>query len=452
MKLIGRIFGNRKSPTPAEEPTPNTSEAGVRTTEERRLEALYQTMYADPELRMAIYDIRQMHARDGRVKKIHGRTARAMTKGGLRIEGASGKKRIHRLFADYVTRLGLNNRAKLESDARGCMMEGNLPMQWVVDQTGRVVKGVRMPTETIRPNVGENGQFVDPRVAYEQWDYLKGKAIAGFALWQMTLGRLSPGNIDDMGSMGRPYLDASREVWRKLTMTEEDLVIRRRERAPMRTAHFLEGATEEELDKYREQIEADQTQITTNFYSNRKGSVQAVQGDANLDQIADVAHLLDTFFSGAPAPKGLFGYVSDLNRDILDDLKQDFFDELDALQDTVAWVYEQGFRLDLLLRGINPDSYDFRVIFSERLTETLNQRADRGLKLQALGASRRTTWETAGLNPEEEIERLEDEADADSPYPSEHQIGGNGGTPSQPRISITPGNRRKGESGTSVSN
>ena len=37
-----------------------------------------------------------------------------------------------------------------------------------------------------------------------------------------------------------------------------------------------------------------------NYYSNKKGSVQAVQGDANLDQIADVVHLLDTFFSGAP--------------------------------------------------------------------------------------------------------------------------------------------------------
>lgn len=53
-----------------------------------------------------------------------------------------------------------------------------------------------------------------------------------------------------------------------------------------------------------------------------------LQGDANLGQIADVVHLLDTFFSGAPAPKAIFGYSEGLNRDIFEDLKQNYFDEI----------------------------------------------------------------------------------------------------------------------------
>jgi hypothetical protein len=262
--------------------------------------------------------------------------------------------------------------------------------------------------------------------------------------------RLTPQNYDDYGSLGRPYLDAARGPWKKLTMTEEDLVIRRRSRAPQRKVHVLEGASNEELEEYKARVEKDQLEgNTTDYYMNKKGSVSALEGDANLDQIADVAHLLDTFFSGAPAPKGLFGYASDLQRDILEDLKQDFYDELDALQDTLAMAYEIGFQLELLLRGINPEAADVQVVFAERRTETANQAADRALKYQALGAPTTTVWETAGLDPKEQLERRQAEQESSDPYPDPNSIGEESGNRNQ--VKVTPGNRRKGESATDVS-
>ncbi len=452
MNILTRLFTRRgagRTPAPdlpGELPMGGT-ETGLRPSDESRLRNLYGRFMVDFDLRATILDIRRMDRLDGRVKKIHVRTARAGTSGGLVLRGADAKGRLVKYWDDFSRRIGLWNRAKLESDWRGLMMEGNLPMQWVLDADHRVVSGIRMPAETIKPMVGEHGRFLDPAAAYEQWDMLSGQRVARFALWQLTLGRLSPDNVDDLGAMGRPYLDASRVVWQKLTMTEEDLVIRRRERAPLRTAHFLEGATADELESYRAAIEQDQRSITTNYYSNRKGSVSAIQGDANLDQIADVAYLLDTFFAASPAPKGLFGYVGDLSRDILEDLKRDFFEELDALADTLAWVYEQGFRLDLLLRGINPDAYDAWVEFAERKTETPNQSADRALKLQALGASRRTALEIAGLDPDTEEKRREEEMQAASPYPNPLNINRPSGAP---KVSITPGNAPKGESATSI--
>jgi hypothetical protein len=54
--------------------------------------------------------------------------------------------------------------------------------------------------------------------------------------------RLDLDNLDEFGSMGRPFLEACGKTWRELVMTEEDLVIRRRMRAPLRLAHVLEGA------------------------------------------------------------------------------------------------------------------------------------------------------------------------------------------------------------------
>ena len=427
------------------EPVRPSTERGSRTTPENQVKYLYRSMWTDPALRAAILDIRYMDQIDPRVKRIHRRTSLAAVKGGLLLKTSSANRRLRKAWEGFERRLQLNRLEKLKSDARGLLMEGNLPLQWVLGPDKRVAACVRMPSETIVPRVTPAGTFKDPAAAYDQYDLTSGRVIATFPLWQLSLVRLTPDNYDDHGSMGRPYLDATREVWKKLRMTEEDLVIRRRTRAPLRLVHTLEGANEEELEKYRAQVEEDQTEITTDFYLNRKGGVQAVQGDASLDQIADVVHLLDTFFAGAPAPKGLFGYTEGLNRDILEDLKRDYFEEIDALQDTQAFVYELGFRLDLLLQGVNPDSYDFSVQFAERRTDTPNQRADLALKFQALGASRETVWRTAGMDPAAELAQREAEASSNDPYPEPDNMG------SGPRVAVTPGNQRKGESSTTIS-
>lgn len=458
MSIIDTLLRRRPAPakaTPATdlpgEATPRTSEVGFRPTPENRLKYLYRLMWADPELRQRILDIRAMDIADPRVKKIHRRTAAETIKGGLRLSCSSNNEALIKGWRDFSHRLRLDRREKLESDARGLLMEGNLPMQWVLGPDRRVIQAVRMPSETILPVVTDTGVFKDAAAAYEQYDLATGTRLATFGLWQLTMGRLGPDNYDDHGSLGRPYMDASREVWRKLRMTEEDLVIRRRERAPLRTSHVLEGATREELDTYRASVEDDQKDITTNYYLNRKGAVTAIQGDANLDQIADVAHLVDTFFAGSPAPKGLFGYVGDLSRDVLEDLKRDFYEEIDSVQDLIADVYRVGFELDLLLQGINPDACDFEVLFAERKTETPNQAADRALKLQALGVSRETVFETAGLDPKLERTRMDQQIEDGDPYPDPNNIGPSQDAPGAPRVSITPGNARKKESATAIS-
>ncbi len=424
-----------------------TTERGRIATPENSTRYLYNQLYVDPRLRSAILMLRHMDRIDGRVKKIHKRMARQAVKGGLRIEfGNEENAKVQTLWDDFVRRLRLDDRNKLESDARGAVMEGNLSLQRVVDTTGHVTALIRMPTETLVPKVDLNGRFTDPAKAYVQVDHLTYNELASFALWQLAITRLDPDNFDDQGALGRPYLDATRSVWQKLVMTEDDMVIRRRTRSPLRMAHSLEGATKEELDEYRNQIEADQHNIATDFYMNKKGGVQAVQGDANLDQIADVAYLLDTFFAGSPAPKGLFGYVGDLNRDVLEDLKADYYEEIDGLQDVLARAYHEAFCLELLLQGIDPDSHKFTVLFPERQTETRNQRADLALKAQAMGASQKTVFELAGLDPVQEKARLKSERAARNPYPDAHAGGG------APSVSITPGNRPKGESATSISN
>jgi hypothetical protein len=430
------------------EPVARSSEIGRRPTPEDQLKYLYRIMFVDPDLRAAILDIREMDRLDGRVKKIHSRVARDVVKGGLILQQATENKTLAKLWEDFGRRCQLDRAEKLRSDARGLVMEGNFCSQRVLDDQLNVVALVRMPSETILPNVNAAGQFKNVREAYWQFEPVTGTALAKFPLWQLFVARYDPDNFDDMGSLGRPFLDATRSTWQKLRMTEEDLVIRRRVRAPLRLAHTLEGATKEQIDDYKAQVEKDQGEITTDYYLNKKGGVTPIQGDANLDQVLDVVHLLDTFFAGSPLPKGMMGYTDGMARDILEDLKRDYYDEIDSIQDTLAYGYEHAFRLQLLLNGVNPDEEDFCIEFAERRTETPNQAADRGLKLQALGFPFGMVWEELGYDPAYVRQRIEWERENFDPYPDPENIAPAGTA----KVKITPGNARKGESGTAIAN
>lgn len=425
------------------------SEQGKRATPENGMRYLYRTLWVDPDVRQSILDIREMDRLDGRVKRIHARLARDTVKGGLVLTQSVPNKKIRREWESFVTRLQLNRVEKLKSDARGLAMEGNLPLQWVLDEALQVVAGIRMPSETILPNVDDSGRFKTATEAYFQIDVMTGGKIAVFPLWQLFLCRFDPDSFDDMGAMGRPFLDANREVWKKLRMTEEDLVIRRRTRAPARWAHVLEGATVEELDAYQRRVEGKMGDITTDFYMNKKGGVESVQGDAALSEIGDVVHLLDTFFAGGPLPKGMMGYTDGMARDILEDLKRDYYEEVDVFQDTLAFGYEAGFRLHLLLKGMAPGVEEFTISFAERRTETPNQTTDRMLKWQAMGLPRNLIFEEMGFNAETIRDRLAFEKKTYDPYP---EGAGSIAKPAPGQVKVTPGNAPKGESATSVPN
>lgn len=449
--IWAKLRGAVAVPNAQASPAVRDTEAGIRATPENSMKYMYRLMWVDPAVRQAILDIREMDRLDGRVKYIHKRVARDTVKGGLVFTQSNPKRVLVNEWNDFARRLQLHRPEKLKSDARGLAMEGNLPLQWVIDEQMNLVAAVRMPSETILPNVDEGGRFKDVKDAYWQLDLMTGAKLVGFPLWQLFLCRFDPDSFDDVGAMGRPFLDASREVWRKLRMTEEDLVIRRRHRAPLRLSHVLEGASQADIDTYRAETESKKGEITTDFYTNKKGSVTAVQGDATLGDIGDVVHLLDTFFAGTPLPKGMMGYTDGMARDILEDLKRSYYEEVDEMQDTLAFAYSEGFRLQLLLKGIVAAPDEYQISFAERRTETPNQTVDRLLKWAALGMPRDMIYEDMGFNAEAVRERIEAEAKRGDPYP-----GGAGGIAPAGTVpggvKITPGNAPKGESATSVKN
>lgn len=432
-------------------------EAGTRVPADVAMQRWYRQFAVSTEVREKILLLREMEMRDGRVKSIHGRLCRDVIRGGLVMQflEQGSSETLRKEWLAFSARLQLNRAPKLRSDARGLVVEGNLPLQLVFDERNAVVAAVRMPAETMVPLVDASGRFSNPAKAYEQRDTLTGQAVASFGAWQLHMARHDPLNHDDLGEMGRPFLDATVETWRKLVMTEEDLVIRRRQRAPLRLSHVLEGATNDELDTYRKQVEGEKGEITTDFYANRKGAVTAVQGDANLEHIADVVHLLDSFFAGTSAPKALFGYTDGLSRDLLADLKRDYYDEIDHLQDEHAGVYDFAFRLHLLMKGIVTGPDEFTLRFAERRTESPNEVADLALKLQALGLPPPLVWAEMGYDPASILDQVEAWRKTMDPYPMDGTAGvgaawatgtAPAGTPAA-KVSVTPGNAPRSGSG-----
>lgn len=436
---------------PAANPLPG--ERGDRLASDVAMERLYRQMWIDTARRAMIQQVRTMDTQDGRVKQIHGRVARDCIRGGLvlQVNKLASSETLKREWQLFSGRLQLDAAEKLRSDARGFVMEGNLPLQLVLNDAREVVAAIRMPSETINAITDLGGRFKDPAKAYEQRDVMTGQTLASWAAWQMPMCRLDPDNYDDMGSMGRPFLDACATTWQKLVMTEEDLVIRRRMRAPLRLAHVLEGADEPTMTAYRKSVENEKGDITTDFYLNRKGGVAAIQGDAGMSDMADVVHLMDTFYAGSPAPKALFGYTNGLSRDILEDLKRGYYDEVDSLQDALASGYALAFRIHLLFKGIDPDTDEFTLRFATRRTETPNQVADLALKYISMGLPDDMVYADMGLDPDYVRQKKTEQAERNDPYPPAGGALGPDGKPLA-KISVTPGNAPKGESATSISN
>jgi hypothetical protein len=235
-------------------------------------------------------------------------------------------------------------------------------------------------------------------------------------------------------------------ILQKLQLAEDALVERRHSRATLRHVHTLEGATKEDVATYMAELDNvyREGNIVKDFVTNRKGGVATLQGDATLSDIGDILYLREILF---PVPAAVYGYDTSLARDVMEEVRTGYYMLLDFLQDGISQVYADAFRTHLLLRGINPDAYDFSVAFAERRTTTRQQDADYALKIQALGASRETVYRQAGLEPAFEREqRIAEAAEAD-PYPMPEEIAA---PKTAPKVSITPGNAPGGDSAVSI--
>jgi hypothetical protein len=301
---------------------------------------------------------RRMYDEDPRAEGVIGTLARDATMGGFKVKVVEGAdpERAEQEASEMIERLGLFQR--LDDWARLSFRDGDSFLELSVDADGLIQEVTRKPTLEMHRNSNDKDRFDDPARAFWWADRMLGslgppRDAVWFAEWQIIHARH---NHDEGSRYGRPLFAAARGPWKRVNEGELDIAIRRKTRAGMKFLHVLEDASPADLEAYKEKNKDaldNPFAAVADFFTNKKGMIQAVQGDARLSEIDDVVHHIRTWWISSPVPMSLLGYGQDLSRDVLQEQKEQY-DR--ALISVTKWITDQLAKPLLtrqwLLRGI----------------------------------------------------------------------------------------------------
>lgn len=337
---------------------------------------------------------RQMYDEDPRAEGVLATLARDAVMGGfqVRVDEGADPERAQEVADELVERLGLFKR--LDDWARLSFRDGDSFLELSVDGDALIQQVTRKPTLEIHRNSDDTDRFEDPARAYWWADKLwigqeAPNDAVWFADWQMIHARFAH---DEGSRYGRPLFAAARATWKRVKEGEYDVAVRRKTRAGMKYLHVLEGAGEGAIEAYKENNKSaldNPFEAVADFFTNKPGSIQAIQGDARLGEIDDVVHHIRTWWVSAPVPMSLLGYGQDLNRDVLEEQKEQY-DR--ALTSVTQWVQDQLviplLERQWLLQGIWPKGMTYEVTWAVKqplTVEGLLKLGEALVKLQASG-------------------------------------------------------------------
>ncbi len=333
---------------------------------------------------------RDMYRTDMRVKRIMSTLGRDAVKGGFTIKSANA--RAVEIATAMMARTRLLDR--LDDYVRLTLRDGDTFLEAGVNAQGEIAALTRKPSLEMRRASDEFDRFPDPTRAYwwgdaGYWGLVAPSDAVWFAQWQIIHARW---DHDEGSRYGQPLFASATSAHKRYTEGETDIAVRRKTRAGMKYLHVVEGASEPELEGYKERNQAaldNPFAAVADYFTNKAGSISAIQGDANLEQIADVIHHIRSFWTASPVPMSLIGYGQDLNRDVLDKQKEQYDEELPVV---TKWVEDEFVRpaidLQLLLAGILPDSAAYECVWASKRVLTpamLRDAADAALRLRGLG-------------------------------------------------------------------
>lgn len=278
--------------------------------------------------------------------------------------------------------------AKLASWARILLKEGDLFLNPVIDIKNKKIKTIkRLPAISMQREEGMDGNFFDLDKAFRQIDPISLLIIQDFPLWAINHIRWDHEEGERYGNS--QYLQC-RGYWRKLNMTEEDLVVRRRTRAVPRRVHILGNkdnpGTQTDIDNYKAKnaLNPRNAQVTTDYYINGLGDVKDLNADAQLDHIKDIEHLQEVYMIGTGVPLHMLGFGKNVNRDIVEDQIKQFKEDAQELRDLIEYGDSSPysglrfiFDFGLALAGIDPAMVEYNIRWAEEDNETASERLKR---------------------------------------------------------------------------
>ncbi len=357
-----------------------------------RPSSLIGSFSAERSRRTVIEEARAMYEEDPRCDGVIGTLARDAVKNGfsLNIEGPRADE-AQDLADALLTQLDLTNR--IDDWGRLTLRDGDTFLEVAANAQGRIVHASRKPTMEMHRWSDSFDQFKDPARAFFWTDsYLLDsqppKDATFFAEWQIVHARYKR---DEGSRYGKPLFASARKPYKRMSEGELDIAIRRKTRAGMKYVHSLEDANEADIQAYQTRNKAaltDPFAAVADFFSSKRTNIQSIQGDARLAEIDDVLHHIDTWATASPVPLELIGYGRNINRDVLEQKKEQYDDSLQGFRGwlTVEFIKPLVER-QWLLAGIWPDGLNWSVDWKTGKAPTATGVKDISQALVALRAT-----------------------------------------------------------------
>jgi SPP1 gp7 family putative phage head morphogenesis protein len=342
--------------------------------------------------------IDQMVRADTRLKRANHVFARTTVRRGLGIKVSSAVSedlgnKSQEIIDDFVKRTQLNS--KLLPWTRSLLKDGELFLNPIIDLSRMRINDVKnLPALTMQRNEDITGRFEDIKDAFRQIDPISREILTRFPLYSINHIR----HDHEAGQLyGNSKYMTCLSFWKKLNMTEEDLVVRRRTRAVPRRLHSV-GTKDnpgdwQDVKKYKEENKLENPKIaavTTDYFGNGLTSITDLNADAQLDHIKDVEYLQEVYMMGTGVPLHILGFGKNVNRDIVEDQKKQFEEDTQELRDLLEYGDDAPFsglralfELELNLNGIDPNLVDLNFMWAENADDTVDKKVDRVIKLRS---------------------------------------------------------------------
>lgn len=352
--------------------------------------SVYEKMKADRDRLAIIKTCRLMYDTDPRVKKALRTYATDVVRSGYFVK--TGDAKALEVAQALQKRLGLNK--KLQDVTRLSGRDGDSFYEIVIDDNLDIVKLSRKPTLQMRRASNTYDEFDNPQKAFwlgpeNQYSPEPPKDAIWFAKWQIIHLRF---DHDEEKRYGTPMWASATGAFKRVSEGEIDISVRRKVRAGMILHHVVEGSPAD-VETYKEKNKAAEKNpfaAVRNYYTNKPGSISAIQGDAHLNEIADIVHHIETMFTASDIPMELVAYGGDLNRDVLGEKKEEYDETLD---DGREWLSEEFLKplheLQWMLKGLYPQDLDYKFIWRKAKSLTpvmLRDLADALMRMRVLGA------------------------------------------------------------------
>jgi hypothetical protein len=377
-----------------------------------RSNLLYEQMQVEMDRMKSYNECWTMYNEDARIAAAIDTTAGSATNGSFTIQfnrAASSNEKIvedaDKIISDIKKKTKIDE--KILGIAKELLILGDVFLEVIVDFKSLEIVGLKkLPARSIERIEDDFGELL----GFVQKDAM-GTVIAEFEPWQILHMRWNNFSGQRYGSS---MIKAVRSAYKKLKMSEEDLVVRRRTRAGLKMHHYgtdKESPLEEwEVDEYMEKNQSTPLNVRTDWFSNGKWKIDVLASDDGVSQIDDIKHLEDTLFVGLRTPKGLLGIGEDTNKATLERQEIAYIRLLNEITNAVGDQFTQVFDLGLSLKGLSPDSVEYELVWGEKSVENSNSKAERLVLLTNAGfISKETATGQMGYNFDDEQFKIERE-------------------------------------------